>query len=591
MPSRQSSVDTPPQRRLSAILAADIDGYSLLMRDDDDETHRHVSQELDHLRSAIQHAGGTIFSFAGDGMIAEFSTATDALKCALRVQAASARRMAAAAAPIRFRMAVNTGEILAGKRHVGGSAINLAARLERIAPPGGIALPGSLHDQLRHAVPVPAQTMGQPDLHNQAEPVFVVAISAEACVAWAGQTGPARRPPPSRSVADPRASLAIVPFGATGETAAFARATTDGVIRGLGGMATWLAVSRTPAASIEASIDLSRVRQASGARYILHGLAETERDMLRLTVELNEAETGRVMWSDRFDHLLGQQAELREDAASRIARAVPPLLLQRELDRSRLIAHDALTAHDLALHAFAAIMQPERDGFAAAGDLLRQAEQRPGPHASTRFTQVWWHFMAISQGWSANPAADAHAAAECAARMDRNDPAAMAMLAFMHSVLHKDHVVSAAMLDRVIDAAPVCGLAESLKGLALSWLGDAQTAIFHAERAETMPALGPERAWRHMVPAGAHYIAGRYGDAARWARVSAMHHPGIAANARILAASLVVLGRLDEAHQAAQQLLVIDPQFRISTWREKAMLPEANRETMAQRMRLAGLPS
>jgi tetratricopeptide (TPR) repeat protein len=175
--------------------------------------------------------------------------------------------------------------------------------------------------------------------------------------------------------------------------------------------------------------------------------------------------------------------------------------------------------------------------------------------------------------------------------MDRNDPASMALLAFMHSVLYRDHALSSAMLDRVIDAAPFCGLAECLKGLTLSWLGEPQAAIFHAEQADLMPALGPERAWRDHVAAGAHYIAGRYGDAARWGRVSAMHHPGLAANARILAASLAVLGRLDEAHQAAQQLLAIDPDFRIGVWRQRAMLPEESRDTLAQRLRLAGLPA
>ena len=312
--------------------------------------------------------------------------------------------------------------------------------------------------------------------------------------------------------------------------------------------------------------------------------------MLRLTVELNEAETGRVLWSDRFDHLLGEQAALREDAAARIARAIPPLLLQRELDRSRLAPIDTLTAHNLALWAFAEIMQPERDGFAAAATMLQLAERRPGPHASTRFAQVWWHFMAISQGWCADPATEARAAAEAASRMDRNDPAAMALLAFMHSVRHRDHAVAAAMLDRVIDAAPSCGMAECLKGLSLSWLGDAEAAILHAERAATMPALGPERAWQDHVTAGAHYIAGRYADAARWARVSAMHHPGLAANVRVLAASLAVLGRLDEAQQAARQLLAIDPGFRIGAWRERAMLPPDSRDTLAQRLRLAGLP-
>jgi adenylate cyclase len=588
---KQTSADAPPDRRLAAILAADIDGYSLLMREDDDAAHRRVSQELEHLRSAIRNASGIIFSFAGDGMMAEFASVTEALKCALRIQAASARRMATVAEPIRFRMAVNVGELLAGKRHIGGSAINLAARLERIAPPGGIALPAALHDQLRHAVPVPANPMGQPELHNQAEPVVVVAITRDACLAWAGDTRTVRRTISSRSAVDPRAALAIVPFRGFGDLEAFANSVTDGVIRALGGMTTWLAVSRTPAGAIHVPIDLHRVRQASSARYILHGSAETEANMLRLTVELDEAETGRVLWSDRFDHMLDEQIALREDAASRIARAIPPFLLQREFNRSALVPPDTLTAHDLALRAFAAIMLPERETFAAAAETLRQAEQRPGPHASTRFARVWWHFMAISQGWCTDPAAEARAAAAVAGGMDRNDPASMALLAFMHSVLYRDHALSSAMLDRVIDAAPFCGLAECLKGLTLSWLGEPQAAIFHAEQADLMPALGPERAWRDHVAAGAHYIAGRYGDAARWGRVSAMHHPGLAANARILAASLAVLGRLDEAHQAAQQLLAIDPDFRIGAWRQRAMLPEESRDTLAQRLRLAGLPA
>lgn len=579
----------PPVRRLAAILAVRIDGYPLPMHDD--EVDRRVSQELDHLRSAIRHAAGTNFSFANDGLIAEFASAADALRCALHVQANSARRMAGAAEPIRFRMAVSAGEILAGNRHVGGTAINLAVRLERIAPTGGIALTGALHDQLRHAVPVPAHPMGQPDLDHHAEPVVVVSIPPDDCLAWAADTRTAQKPAPLRSAGDPRASLAIVPFSPSGSCEAFASSVTDAVIRSLGGMGTWLGVTRTPASAIRLPIDLHRVRQTSGARYVLHGSAETERGVLRLTVELNEAETGRVLWSDRFDHLLAHQAALREDASSCIARAIPPLLLQRELDRSALSPPITLTAHDLALRAFAAIMQPERETFAAAAAMLRLAEERAGPHASTRFALAWWHVTAISQGWSTDPAAEARAAAEAAARVDRNDPASMALLAFMHSVLHRDHALASSMLDRVIDAAPFCGWAESLKSLTLSWLGEPEAAMLHAAQAETMPALGPERAWQAQVAATAHYAAGLYAEAARWARVSAMHHPGLAASARILAACLAVLGRLDEAHQAAQQLLAIDPDFRIGIWREHAMLPDETRDIFAQRLRLSGLPA
>ena len=592
MRGKSAPTAAPPERRLAAILAADIDGYSLLMEADDDAAHHRVGEELGQLRSAIRQAGGSIFSFAGDGMMAEFASATEALRCALRFQAASSRRMSEAVAPIRFRMALNTGEILAGSRHIGGAAINLAARLERIAPSGGVALPAALHDQLRHAVPVLAMPLGQPQLHNLAEPVVVVAVTQEICLAWAaGSRTKARATGAPRVADDPRASLAVVPFRACGSLELFASAATDAVIRSLGGMVTWLAVTRTQVGVIRVPIDLQRVRQVTSARYILHGSVEAEGRVLRLTVELNEAESGRVLWSDRFDHMLQEQTALRDDAAARMARAVPPLLLQRELERSALLPPERLTAHDLALRAYTATMQPQRRTFDAARALLRLAERRPGPHASTWYAWAWWHFMSISQGWSSDPAAETRAAADVASRMDRDDPAAMAVLGFMHSVLHRDHALAATVLDQVIDATPVCGLAECLKGLALSWLGEAQPAIFHAEQAETMPALGPERAWRSHVAAGAHYVAGRYGEAARWSRVSAMHHPGLAANTRVLAASLAVLGRLDEAQQAAQQLLAIDPGFRIGAWRERAMLPVESRETLAQRLRLAGLPA
>ena len=598
MPNKPITIPPPPTRRLASILAVSIEGYTALLEHDDPAVHRRIGDETSALRSAIAQASGTIFAFAGHGLMAEFASATQALKCALGVQADAFGRMAGLAEPIRFRMAIHAGEILVDDRHLGGAAINVAAQLERIAPPGGIALSRLLHDHVRHAIPVMATSIGYPDLPDRPEMIEVVSISADACLAWAGNamarepsqsdTGQSNHATPN-PFRDPRASLAVIPFRTLDATQAFADAATNDVIRALGTMATWLAVSRGRAISVHGPIDLQRVRQTSDARYILHGTVETARTMLRLTVELNEAETGRVLWSDRFDHVADEQTALRADAAARIARAIPPLILRHELDRTDLTPPDALTAHDLALQAFTLIMQPVRSNFFVAGEMLRQAELRAKPHASARFARVWWHLMAISQGWSFDPAADRKAAGQAAIGMDRNDPAAMALLAFMHSVLHQDHDLASTMLDRVIDTAPACGLAATLKALTLSWKGEAETAIYYAEQAEAMPVLGPERAWRDHVTALAYYLAGRYSDAARWARVSAMHYPGLAGNVRVLTASLAVLGRLDEAHQAAQQLLAIDPDFHVEAWRRWSLTPQASRDTLAQRLRLAGL--
>jgi tetratricopeptide (TPR) repeat protein len=162
--------------------------------------------------------------------------------------------------------------------------------------------------------------------------------------------------------------------------------------------------------------------------------------------------------------------------------------------------------------------------------------------------------------------------------------------AHLRSLLHGDHAGALAMLDRVMDSAPRCSLAGSLRALTLCWLGAAREAVIQAEQAAAMPAFGPELAWREQIAALAHYLAGQYCEAVQRARVAEAHCPVLAANSRVLAASLAVLGHLDEAQKAAAQVLAIDPGFHIEPWRLRSMLPGECRDTMAQRLRLAGLP-
>jgi adenylate cyclase len=319
---------------------------------------------------------------------------------------------------------------------------------------------------------------------------------------------------------------------------------------------------------------------------VLHGWTETERDRLRLTVELNEAGSGRVLWSDRLDRPRTDREGVRGAIAQRVGRAVAPAVVVRELDRLALPAPETLAPQDLALLAFCAILRPRRAGFADAADALSAAAAKGGAQAGVRVATVWWHLMAVSQGWSG----DLAAAAAVAAELDPDDPAAAALQAHVQSMAGRDHAAASATLDRVLDVAPRCAIAGSFKALALGWLGDAAGAVAHAEQASAMPVLGPERAWLDHVTALLHYLAGQYEDAVRWARRSAGHHPGLAANLRVLAASLAVLGRLDEAQQAAAQVLLVDPDFRIGTWQERSPLSGEPWAAMAQRLRLAGLP-
>ncbi|HYZ25253.1 MAG TPA: hypothetical protein VE690_24230 [Rhodopila sp.] len=389
---------------------------------------------------------------------------------------------------------------------------------------------------------------------------------------------------------DPRAALAIVPFQAWPRDSSLAETLASGVARDLSGLATWLSVTAV-AATISGPADLRHLRKTRRVRFVLHGSVEAERNVVRLLVELNEAETGRVLWSNRFDGARERLASLHDSAISRIAEVVPQTIHQWEQDRLALVPVEARTPHELALCAFARIMRPVRPHFAAARDLLALAEARGGAESSIWLTRAWWHVMNLAQGWSEDDPAELAAATSAIRQANDDDPAVRALTAWLGVLGRGDLSGALALLEEVLEAAPLCSLACSLKALVLVGQNAFDDALLYAERAEVLAVLGPERAWRAQVMAFCHYLCGQYAAAARWARASAAHHPGLVDTMCVLAASLVMLGRLDEATRAAQQVMNIQPGFRISGWQRRLVLPEAAQAHYAQRLRLAGLPA
>jgi TolB-like protein len=563
-----------PQPRSLAILAATVDAAL-------DAAHR--DEVLKHLGGEIRSAAGTIVSVAGQSVMAEFDMASEAFTCALLIQTRGAHIRS-------VRIGVASEEV-EGFHRQPAAVVILAQQLRAVAPAGGIALPSALYAELSALLPLTATHMAQPILGELPEPVAVVTISAADCEAWSQRAAPSEAGADSRS-ADSRLALAMVPFRVVNSrVVGFADAATDDVIRLLGGSSRWIGITRVPVPAHWGAVDLRQVRQTCDARYILHGSAEQERGALRLTVELNEAATGRVLWSDRFDNAQGDVGALRDMCAPRIAGAAATALIQRELERTDSSPLGALSVHAIALRALARIMQPNRATFPAAGEWLRDALTRPGPApGSVLYVLTIWHLMAIAQGWSEDPAAEVKAAIALSERLDRNDPASLALLGYVQAVLHRDHTLAFVTLDRVIDQAPFCAAAWTMKAEVLVQMGEGDEAVFHAEQAEALPALGFDRAWRNSVTALAYYAAERYADATRWAKLAAMHHGGLSMTFRVLAASLVVQGQLDEARQAGQRVLAIDPGFRLADWRLRSMLTADVRERYAQRLRLAGLP-
>jgi TolB-like protein/class 3 adenylate cyclase len=491
------------ERRLAAILGVDIVGYSALMERNEEEAHSRVGAELERFRREIEKSHGRVFSFAGDGLMAEFPSAVEALKCGLRVQAEAGKRNARLSADqqIIFRIGINSGEIILQKSRTGGTAVNIAARLEQIAEPGGICLSSAVFEQVRRVVTANYEYLGEQRLKNIREPLAVYAIRASACSRWVGMPALPRLTAPAIPDTGPteiaveyRPSLAVLPFRTLQRDqsdAYFAEGMVDDIISALGGLKDLVVIARSSTQTYAgAPLDLRRVGHDLDVRYVVHGSVRRSGKMLRIAAELSEAQSGQVIWADRFDGELTELFDLQDRIAMRVATAIAPHLRERELSRALRKHPGSMTAYDLTLQALDQLYRLDRASLEQARALLEQAisiDPDYGP-AYSRLASLRLRWVA--QGWSEDEIADrtmAASAARLAIERDRNDAVALAICGHIQSYLLKDYRVATDYLDRAMAVGPSCAWAWGYSSLSCGYLGDFPTAVARAERAVHSP--------------------------------------------------------------------------------------------------------
>ncbi len=571
------------------------------MAGNEEDTHRRVNASMDHLVREIEKSHGRVFSHAGDGLMAEFPSAVEALKCALRVQADAGKRNARLPPDQRidYRMGINSGEIVLLQGRAGGNAVNIAARLEQIADPGGINISGTVFEQVSSVVTTTYVPVGERRLKNIRQPVTVYRITPEACLSWAGMPALPRTAsrPPRASDEDYRPSLAVLPFRSLQEDrseAYFAEGMVDDIIRLLGGLRDLLVISRSATIGFSGSpLDLRRVGHELDVRYVLHGSVRRAGEALRIAVELSEAQTGDVMWADRFDGALGDLFDLQDRIALRVATAIAPQLRDRELSRALRKHPDSMTAYDLTLQALDLFYRMDRSAILRARDLLAQASAHDPAYAPAYSHMASLLMRWIGQGWSEDEMEDQRKAAN-AARMaierDRNDALGLAIYGHQQSYLMKNYDAAQDYLERALAAGPSCAWAWAYSSLTCGYLGDSATSIARAERAVRLSPLGPEASWLEHYLSQSYYLGDRFDDAIAWGRMSAARTGGNTSNLRCLIASLVAADQMDAARKTAQRLLQLVPTYRVAIFRARTPLRGDVRDRFAHRLRLAGVP-
>lgn len=493
------------ERRLAAVLSLDILGYSALMVRAEEETHRRVGTELDRVSREIERSHGRAFSFAGDGLMAEFPSAVEALKCALRIQVAAGRRNAKLppAQQMLYRIGLNSGEIILQRSRIGGNAVNIAARLEALAEPGGICLSAAVFEQVQRTVPAPYEPMGEQRLKNIRDPVLVYAIRAAACSSWISLPALPRQGVPElmpiEAGGEYRPSLAVLPFRTLQRDqsdAYFAEGMVDDIIRALGGLKDLVVISRSSTIGFaRLPLDVRRVGHELDVQYVLHGSVRRAGAALRIAVELSEAQTGGVIWADRFDGQLADLFDLQDRIALRVATAIAPHLRERELGRALRKHPDSMTAYDLTLKALDLFYRMDRSSIMQARELLEQALQHDPEYAPAYSHMASLRMRWIAQGWSEDEQADrtmAAGAARMAIERDRNDALGLAIYGHLQSYLLKDYGVAQAYLERALVAGPSCAWAWAYSALTYGYLGDTATAVARSERAVRLSPVGAD---------------------------------------------------------------------------------------------------
>ena len=584
--------DTDLRVHSAAILAADVAGYSRLMSLDGPATVQAIGAARSLFRSHIESHDGRVIDMTGDSVLAMFNTGVAAVAAGRAVQ--KAMQASRAAAPqerqMRFRIGTHMGDVIEKTDGtVYGDVVNVAARMQTYAPPGGMAMSKAVADSLEDVPGADLVDLGELYLHNMARPVRMLCQRPEET----SDLSPGQVPPGD----DARPSIAVLPFRknmAEGEDAYFADGIVDDIIHLLAGFKELFVISRGSTLGLGGEGgDLRRVGRELGVRYLLHGSVQRATGRLRVLAELSEPETGAIIRTYRHDGPLTELFELQDRIALDVVRTIAPQVQARELMRAKRKHPQNMSAYDLMLQGIDQMFRIDTESAARARGLLQQAMVLD-PHYATAFSYAaYWHVLSFGEGWSSDPTADVREAsrlAETAIKLNPDDPQGLAIYGHVQSFLLHDFDKAATYLDRAIEAGPSSALAHTMSCATCVYLGLGPLAVARGQQGLRLSPVDAHRFWHEGVLGLAHYINGDYAEAVAFARMAAGHTAGVAFNLRCLIASLVALERMDEARGVAQQILRMQPAFRLSSYRLRCPFKGNTLDTWINRLRQAGLP-
>ena len=569
-------VEDHVERKLAAIFAGDVAGYSRLMGVDEERTlHQLKAHRKDLVDPKITEHRGHIVKTTGDGMLVEFVSVVDAVRCAVEIQRGMLERNVDVPADrrIEFRIGINVGDIISDDNDIYGDGVNVAARLEALAEPGGIFVSRNVHDQVRDKLSFGFEDMGEQMVKNIARPIGIHRVSLAESTTEASLGAPTTAKP--ERAASQRPSIAVLPFANMSgdpEQEYFADGISEDIITGLSKLRWFFVIARNSSFIYKGkSIDIKRVARELGVRYVLEGSVRKGGNRLRITAQLIDAETGNHIWADRYDGDLTDVFALQDAITEKVVAAIEPKLLQAEGIRSQSHSPEDLGAWEMVSQANSLFWRLTKAEGEAAIAILKQAVERYPDYAPAHSMLAFMMLVSAYVGWASgerqSQVKQAAALATRAAELDDSDPWAYFALGYVaYTMRRTDKAIEE--FQRAIDLNPNFAAAHSYLSLALALAGQSDQAITHAEQAIRMSPHDPQNAVCFTALAAAHYQAGRYGEAVSFGRKALQQRSGWAPGHRIFCASLAQAGQIDEARTELDQLKELHPDISIA-WIEK----------------------
>lgn len=592
------------QRRLAAILSADVVGYSRLVGKDESGTVTRLRDYRKlHIDPLLARHGGRLVKLTGDGMLVEFLSAVDALSAAIEFQQtmADAKRDQPEETAIVFRVGLHLGDLIVEGDDLYGDGVNVAARLEAEAPAGGILISGDMHNAVAGRLKARFDDLGELELKNIARPVRALAVHWEADD-W--RTGPASAQPPAGAPTAPhlllalpdKPSIAVLAFdnmSGDPEQEYFADGVAESITAALSRIRAFFVIARNSAFSYKGRpMNVREIGRELGVAYVLEGSVQRVATRVRITVQLIETGGGAHLWADKFDGTLDDIFDLQDRITEQVAGALQPSIRQAEIERARRKRPQDLGAYDYTMRAFRHVWLLEKDETTRGLELLEKALRIDDSYPLALALAAWCWAQRSVYNWVDDMAAakaEALKLADRAASYSADDPLILAVLGSVHT-FSRNYGVARVMLERAIALDPNAAWALSRLGWLEVYADRPNEAKVHFERALRLSPLDPMNFNNYVGLASARQVAEDYNAAADLFIRALQERPNALWIHRNLAPALYAAGRLDEAKASRDALLAAYPQITIRKFREAMVFSPAALDRISGDLRRLGIP-